>query len=186
MITYYKSWLEKAGTTQKVQRLEFVGFVKNDKEKPKVFYDNKKNSYLCGLYRCTLPDGLNKILKFRCEHDPSDRGNDVGWNYNRIQDVQQDTKPDQITCSRQVYDSGKVDSSYESNELQEVAKRHYNMIMKLENFLKIPTLADLYDSIKLKLNYVISPDRESSRCFQEYKSIYPEKIFHLNALLDSE
>jgi hypothetical protein len=184
MVTHYKSWLERAGTTTKVQRLEFLGFVKEETlDKPQIFLDRASNAYLCGLYKCKLPDGSIKHLKFRCEYDPSEGGNDVGWNYNLQKDAIKDDRPDEITCSREMCLLGKVGTDYESIELQEVAKKHYNVIMHLETILKLEEFAEIAEAIKLKLNYMLSPTRESSRCFFEYKKKHPDKVQLLNELI---
>lgn len=175
MITHYKSWLEREGTTQKVQRLEFLGFVKEDiKDTPRVFFDKKRNAYLCGLYRCLLSDGSTAHLKFRCEYEPAEAEGAVGWNYNSAQEVVQDTVPEEITCTREMCEAGRVGTNYESTDLLEKSKQRYNTIMKIENIFHNPEYRELHNLAKLKLNYMISPSRDSSRNLQDYRQRYPE------------
>lgn len=170
MITHYKSWLEKEGTTQKVQRLEFMGFIKEDqKDKPLVYKDKKGNNYLCGLYRCLLPDNTQTQLKFRVEYDPDQGENSVGWNYSSVAEAIQDNIPDEITCTREMCLAGKVNTDYESTELLEVTKKRYNTILKLENILKDVSLKDLHILARLKLDYILSPSRVTSRECSEYR-----------------
>lgn len=173
MITHYKSWLEREGTTQKVQRLEFLGFIR-DKETPRIFYDKKRNAYLCGLYKCSLPDGSVTTLKFRCEYEPQENEGAVGWNYNSAQEAIQDSSPDEISCSREICSGGRITTNHESEELLQLSKQKYNTIMKIEDIYRNVNYKDLHALAKLKLNYMISPSRDSSRNLKEYREKHPE------------
>ena len=184
MITYYSNWLNKTGTTQKVQRLEFLEIERKD-NKYKIFQDSKGKQFLCALYRCrNLKTNEIDILKFRMEYDAGESTNDVGWNYTNINHAVKDSSTDDITCTRELYNSGVVGTNYESPDLVLESRKRYNKIIRLENILSDDEYIEFHKLAKAKLAFTESPTAETYEEFIELRDQDRDLHDRLNEILN--
>jgi len=185
MITHYKNWLSKQGTTQKVQRLEFLGFAKDETGiKPVTFKSKEGNLYLCALYRCRNKEGEIENLKFRVEYEPSSTENDVGWGYTKPIDALKDTVPDSVTCLPEMCKAGFVGADYESPWLIEESRKRYNTILKLESIISNERFDKYHKLAKARLRFIESPTNESMNEFKEMRNSNKDLHQELNNIVD--